>query len=228
MTVSDRPVGRVFLLSCTVLAACSDSGSGEGGAAAPDFYVFEREGESTVAYTGQSTRQVLIEDLVGLLKSISSDVIGGRDLDRYDTPDEVYALLTPLYEEGGVADPSRAIPDFVADDDTMLQSTYADLNDANLQSKTAGNDFVTDHAKWNEGDFEGWASANLVVNAPGDLGVPATPEELIRAYFWTFAHQAAAAATGTFPIDASTPLYLTPEGLIALGTLLGLEMAAEG
>ena len=146
-----------FLCSCTLLTACSSSGGGDGGSTAPETYVFERDGASTVAYTGQSTRQVLIEDLVGLMKSISADVLGGVDLDRYDTADEVYALLTPLYEVGGDADPSREIPDLVSEDDATLQSTYADFNDANLLSKTAGNDSVTDHADWTGGDFEGWA-----------------------------------------------------------------------
>ena len=203
----------LFLNGCLIFAGCGSSSGETSGPAAPDTYAFEREGESTVAYTGQSTRQVLIEDLVGLLKSMSDDVLAGRDLDRYDTADEVYALLTPLYEVGGEADPSRMVPQLVSDDDATLQATYADFNDANLLSKTAGNDSVTDHADWTGGDFEGWATANLTVNADGELGTPATPEELIRGYFWTFSHQAASAATGSFPIDAATPLYLTPEGL---------------
>jgi hypothetical protein len=213
MPVHNRRWFAFFLSGFGLLAACSSSGSGEPAPTAPDTYVFEREGQSTVAYTGQSTRQVLIEDLVGLVKTISEDVLAGENLDRYDTPDEVYALLTPLYEVGGDADPSRAIPDLVSDDDATLQATYADFNDSNLLSKTAGNDAVTDHADWTGGDFSGWVTANLNVNAAGDLGTPATPEELIRAYFWTFAHQASSAATGNFPIDAATPLYLTPEGL---------------
>ncbi len=204
----------IFPCSCTILAACGGGGDGtEAGPNLPDTYAFERGGASTVAYTGQSTRQVLVEDLVGLLKSISGEVLGGQNLDRYDTAEEVYAFLTPLYEQGGIADTSRAIPNFVADGDAMLQATYADFNDANLQSKTAGNDSVTDHADWNGGAFVGWDEANLVINAAGDLGAPATPEELIRAFFWTFAQQAASGATGSFPIDAATPLYLTPEGL---------------
>jgi len=203
----------LLLNGCVFVAGCSSDGDDPAGGAVPATYAFEREAESTASYTGQSTRQVLIEDLVGLLKTISDDVLAGENLDRYDTADEVYALLTPLYEIGGEADPSRMIPELVSDGDATLQVTYADLNDANLLSKTAGNDSVTDHADWTGGDFEGWASANLNVDASGDLGAPATPEELIRAYLWTFAHQTASAATGSFPIDASTPLYLTPEGL---------------
>jgi hypothetical protein len=208
-----RSKHRNIALFFAISAFCLACGDGDGESAAPSTYTFEREGESTVAYLGQSTRQVLIQDLVGLMQQIDADVRGGENLERYDTPEEVVAFLTPLYEQGGVADPSRAIPIFVADGDTALQSTYADFNDANLQSKLAGNDAVTDHADWNGGDFVGWNADNLVVDAEGNRAAPETPEALVLALFWTFANQAASAATGSPPIDAATPLYLTPDGL---------------
>ena len=203
----------VFLLATIVCVSCSDSGGGSGSSTPPSIYAFEREGASSVAYLGQSTRQVVIEDLVGLIKTISDEVLSGQNLDRYDTPEEVFAFLTPLYEQGGAADPNRAIPSLVADGDSMRQSTYADLNDANLQAKLAGNDTVTDHADWNGGDFVGWETANLVTDGEGTLGAPDTPESLLFAFFWTFATQAADGATGSAPIDGATPLYLTPDGL---------------
>ena len=43
------------------------------------------------------------------------------------------------------------------------------INDANLQAKLAGNDAVTDHADWNGGDFVGWETANLAVDAEGGV-----------------------------------------------------------
>jgi hypothetical protein len=196
---------------------CGDSGEGGTGGSGgdiqvPQTYRFERNGESTVSYTGQSTRQVLIADLVSLMETMSEEVLAGENLERYDTSDEVYALLTPLYEQGGLADPTRALPELVAGEDTTLQTTYADFNDANLKDKLAGNDAVTDHADWTGGAFVGWSTANLVTNAAGDLGSPSTPEALLLALFWTFADQAAKGALGSFPIDAATPLYLTPDG----------------
>lgn len=199
-----------FIVISMVCLACGD---GDGETATPSTYTFERGGESTVAYLGQSTRQVLIEDLVGLIEQIGADVLGGQDLERYDTPEEVVAFLTALYEQGGLANPSRTIPTLVTDGDATLQSTYADFNDANLQTKLAGNDAVTDHADWNGGDFVGWSADNLVVDAGGSRAAPETPEALLLALFWTFANQASSAATGSFPIDAATPLYLTPDGL---------------
>ena len=51
-----------------------------------------------------------------------------------------------------------------------------------------------------------------MVNAAGDLGAPTTPEELLLALFWTFADQVAQGAVGSFPVNAATPLYLTPDG----------------
>ena len=214
MFTSKSHIFCLFLGLTTLSSACS--GSSEGGGSpvdVPATYTFARDGTSTVSYTGQSTRQVLIEDLVGLMKTISDEVLSGQNLDRYDTPEEVFAFLTPLYEQGGAADPNRAIPNLVADGDSMLQSTYVDLNDANLQAKLAGNDAVTDHADWNGGDFVGWETANLVVDGEGTLGAPNTPESLLLAFFWTFATQAANGATGSFPVDGATPLYLTPDGL---------------
>lgn len=195
------------------LGGCGDGDRQSGGdPSVPPTYRFERAGASTVSYTGQSTRQVLIADLVSLMETISEEVLAGQNLERYDTPAEVYGLLTPLYEEGGLADPTRSLPPLVAAQDVTLQSTYADLNDANLKNKLAGNDAVTDHADWMGGAFVGWSTANLVTNAAGDLGSPGTPEALLLAFFWTFAGQASRAAAGSFPIDAETPLYLTPDG----------------
>ncbi len=204
-----------FLVLATLassLVACGDDEDTANDLVVPATYRFERDGASTVAYTGQITRQVLIEDLVGLMKTISEEVLAGENLDRYDTAEEVYALLTPLYEEGGIADPSRPIPDLVAEGEATLQQTYADFNDANLKGKIAGNDAVTDHADWTGGDFVGWETSNLVIDGEGMLGAPASPEALLLALFWTFADQAASGAAGSFPIDAATSLYLTPDG----------------
>ena len=201
-----------FLFISMVFATFGCGSSGDSDPPVPDTYRFERDGDSTVAYTGQTTRQVLIEDLVGSMKAISDDVLGGRNLESYGTPEDVLAFLTPLYELGGGANPDRALPNLVLDGDSMLQSTYADLNDANLEEKLAGNDAITDHKEWNLGDFVGWEDANLVVNEEGDLGAPQTPEALLFGFFWTFGTQASAAARGDFPIDADTSLYLTPDG----------------
>ncbi|MGB5812638.1 MAG: DUF4856 domain-containing protein, partial [Polyangiales bacterium] len=202
-------------LSFSVVAfvvGCGDGGTGGSEIEVPGDYSFARAGDSTVSTTGQITRQVLISDLIGLMKTVGAEVLAGDNLDRYDTADEVFALLNPLYEEGGAADPNRALPALVGEDNSALQQVYADLNDKNLQEKLAGNDAVTDHAEWNGGAFVGWEAANLAVDADGDLGAPTTPEGLLLAFLYTFSVQTAAAATGSFPIDAATPLYLTPEG----------------
>lgn len=196
----------------TVSGGCGDGDTGSGGAEVPSTFRFERGEESTVSTTGQITRQALISDLIGLMNGISAEVLAGENLDRYDTAEEVFALLLPLYEEGGAADPNRPLPMLVAEGDATLQVVYADLNDANLKDKLAGNDSVTDHADWNGGAFVGWDTANLVVTPQGDLGTPESPESLALAFLRTFATQTAAGATGAFPIDASTPLYLTAEG----------------
>ena len=89
MTRSRRWGLIVFLALPAALTGCGDGSDDGGETATPMTYSFERDGESTVAYLGQSTRQVLIEDLVGLMKKISADVLGGQNLERFDTPEEV-------------------------------------------------------------------------------------------------------------------------------------------
>ncbi len=213
------------------LAGCGDDSTRSGGLGGnvevPETYQFERDGASTVVHDGQTTRQVLIADLSDLMKSISADVLAGENLGRYDTADEVYALLFALYSDGALADPNRAIPSLVAEGDDTLQSVYANLGDANLKAKLAGNDAVTDHKDW-DGDrrdddpdtngapqFVGWSEANLVIDGSGNTGEVRSPEALLLGLFHSFADQVAAAATGSspFPMDATLPLYLTPEGL---------------
>ena len=203
----------VFVGIALAWVGCSDGDTVTTPAEAPETFSFERGGESTVSVTGQITRQLLISDLTGLIRAISAEVLAGENLEQYDTPDKVLAWLTPLYEEGGGANPNRPLPILVEAGDTALQTVYADLNDANLQDKLAGNDSVTDHADWNGGAFVGWSTSNLVVNTQGDLGAPDTPERLVLALLRTFATQAATGATGSFPIDATAPLYLTADGL---------------
>ena len=218
-----------FVFLAVVIVGCGDSsGSGGAGGAStvPSTYSFEREGATSVAYTGQTTRQTLVSDVIDLMRTISAEVLGGNNLAAYDTADDVNALFLALYEEGGLADTNRDLPNLVQDGDTMLQQVYGDLNGANLKDKLAGNDDVTDHRDW-DGDmdddddatnqtpaFVGWDASNLIVDDAGNNGPVATPEELLLALFWTFSHQVSrAAATSDFPIDAETPLYLTPEGL---------------
>jgi hypothetical protein len=213
------------------LAGCGDDSTGGGGLGVsvdvPTTYRFERDGASTIAHDGQTTRQVLIADLSALMESISADVLAGKNLDRYDTADEVYALLFALYSEGALADPNREIPGLVAEGDSTLQSVYADLGDANLQAKLAGNDAVTDHKDWDgdrrdddpdtngQAQFVGWSEASLVIDSSGNTGEVRSPEALLLGFFYTFADQVAAAATESspFPTDATIPVYLTPEGL---------------
>ena len=194
-----------------LVAGCGGNGTGAGGTVPPETYSFEREDVSTVSYIGQITRQVLISDVVDVMKSISAEVLAGTNLEKYDTSQEVFDILNALYELGGAADPSRELPSLVDEGDSMLQATYADLNDKNLKDKLAGNDTSTDHKDWSTA-FIGWSTDSLVVDSEGTLGTPDTPEELAMALFWTFAGQAASAATGSPPIDAATPLYLTPAG----------------
>ncbi|MEM7437319.1 MAG: DUF4856 domain-containing protein [Myxococcota bacterium] len=198
----------------TGAAAGAGGAGGATGLVVPETYTFERDGVSTVAYTGQSTRQVLVSDMIEVMKTISDDVLGGQNLSNYDTAQKVYDRIAPLYDLGGEADTARPIPSLLPDGEATLQAIYADLNTANLFGKTAGNDAITDHKVWTDpGVFVGWDAANLATNANGDLGTVGSPEELIRAYLWTFAVQASDGANGTPPIDAATALYLTPDGL---------------
>ncbi len=164
-------------------------------------------------HTGQTTRQILLADLVAEMRRLSAGVRDGTvEPTTVDEPGEVVARLDAIYRSGSTDLASRPLPAILAGDDATCQSTYEDLGDADLVSKTAGQDTVTDHRDWST-EWVGWSDASVLSDAP--LG---SPVALTDALFATFEAQVRACAldVSACPETAAgdpLPLHVTPDGL---------------
>ena len=165
----------------------------------PTTYNFvDNNGDSTVSYSGQIARHALISSLKSYLGGMSANIADGSYL--------------PLSEEQVVSDilfyydcPDGLCGDLSVGDENTMQRVLDDVSTGkNLVGKTAGNDSVTDHKEWTNGDFRGWENAE-------------SPESLLRSWIDTIATQAFAQVNGTFAFDPEgnviEAVYLTPEGL---------------
>ena len=187
------------------------------------------EGESGVNHTGQTTRQVLMQDLAAEMARISDLVLGGGDTSTVDDVGEVTAILNSFVRSGsaglGASRPLPVMPR-ISGSDSLCQHTYADLGDANLLKKIAGQDDVTDFRDW-DGDesampaFAGWIDASHLSQTAGGVD---TPVHLIDTLIDTFEKQVIACIGNTDSCpktedDKSLALFVTPDG-IDLKTLL--------
>jgi hypothetical protein len=178
-----------------------DDGGGDGGLL--DGYDFEsafEPGVSSVSYSGQVLRQLLIDDM--------KDRIGGltdrlNDGSLYPVSGDVAAELEFYLDfdssVGGQVSHSKDV------DGQCLQETYDDVSsDKNLTEKLAGNDETGQHKDWSR-DFVGWG-------APGSTN----PEALVRTWIQQIDDQAVDWAGGDAPLGPDgTPVpavYVTARG----------------
>ena len=189
-----------------------------------------------MVYTGQTTRQFLVQSLKAEMSRISDGITGGTlPLVSADPVQEIRDVVMPLFE-GKLSSPAivaRTLPTYA--EGNQCFNTYAELKaDAyptsdgpSLLSKVAGRDTATDHKTW-EGDaslglppqWVGWSDATNLILPPADK--PQTvlhPAGLVYAFLETFAQQAAACAVDPIngcprdPAGNPLPLYVTPTGL---------------
>ncbi len=188
----------------------------------PATYTFSRDGNSTVNHGGQTTRQVLIRDMVGEMEFIANEVLVNNVFrDALAAEGQVSGRLLVTYNFVRANNGDRSVPALLAASDSALSlnaSTYDDLGDANLAAKFAGNDDVTDHRDWDGDDagsagpeFEGFTDTSLAAAVPGAAGTVATPEGLLQAVLYTFESQVRAYAAA--PSAPAQPLYITPSGI---------------
>jgi len=164
-----------------------------------DRYAFEgREGGDSVVHTGQTLRQVLIDDLKGYVGDLTGRIDGGyvpaagdiqRDADFYlDFDAQVAGELEHGFDPG--------LP--------VVQPTYGEIGGANLWGKLAGNDEVGQHQDWST-DFVGWDQDGVT-----------TPQSLVELWLAELDAQAVDRANGTVPTtpggDPIGQVYVTPEG----------------
>lgn len=188
-----------------------------GGPVVPATYAFESRfmpGTSSVSYSGQSARHVLIADLnafiAGLNGGISSATYppGGGGV----TTELVLADLNYYFENTAAERASDAIR--LSTTPAAAQSTYGDLSGtAFLLEKLAGNDTSTDHRPWAT-EFVGFEDASSFRGESLDV---TTPTGTVRALFSTIAANAVDAYNGVDRTAAghtgALPVHVTSDGL---------------
>lgn len=208
------------LLAGSVLTGCNDDGDngneGGGELEVPETYSFESafvEGESSVAFSGQVFRHILIAELNSYIGGMTAAIDGGSISD----PDR--ASLMAGFERYLLFDSSvdgEAALELTTDPAT-LQDIHNDVSsDKDLIGKLAGNDATTDHRNWTEGGFAGWSDASIA----DEGGSIETPEGLIYA----FLNQIAANAADRINSEPATD-PLTGDDLPVTVTETGLDLA---
>lgn len=189
---------RLFC-ALVALTACTGPGDDDDTAADPldgPYAFVDADGASTVAYSGQVMRQVLIDDLKRYLTALTARIDAGYS----PAPGEVRADLDFYFAFD--AESAGTIPPLLTTDPPLLQATYGDISDKNLVDKIAGNDSVGQHADW----------STALVGA-GDH----SPQSRIEAWFDEIDAMSVDRANGRIPVGADgTPVpsvALSADGL---------------
>jgi hypothetical protein len=219
-----------LFIACLALTACGDDDGGDTpadpDAGSPDAtpepvpdaggdidaappaeinYEFESRftpGQSSVNYTGQAMRQVLIAELDGYIERLTDQVESTPPATGDVTDELLFYFEFQLDVSGEVALTLETTP-------PLLQKVYNDFGGTRqLRDKLAGNDSSTDHKPWNTpGNFLGWSEGG----ASSD-----TPTELVTYWFGLLDELAVQRGLGNVPLDPNgTPIakvYITAKG----------------
>lgn len=194
-------------------SAVADTGGADAGAlVVPATYAFDSyfmPGTSSVGYSGQVTRYVLIRDLAEVVEGLTTAIDSGT----VPPPAEgdIVAALDFLYETdaaGRAGEPIRLVTT-----PATLQSVYGDLSmTASVRDKLAGNDTVTDFRDFSTG-LVGWSDASIAVSGGGIE----SPSAFVRAIFETIEANSIARGEGTMRPNPVTgedlPVHLTTNGI---------------
>ncbi len=205
-----------FLLALSLLSTGCPAGDDDDSAAADDdddatgddddatddgSYNFDsRFGDgSSVSYSGQIARHVLIHDLNERIAGMTERLAEGWVPDQ----GEVLEELDFYYAFDGAS--SGGVAHNVVTDPDPLQSTYDDVStNKDLRAKLAGNDPVGQHVDWATA-FVGWDDAAVT-----------TPESLVQHWFGLIEQHVSVRAGGIVPEGPTgepiTTAYVTPEG----------------
>lgn len=186
----------------TGLQRPSDTGSATN--SVPSQYAFDSvfvTGESSVSYSGQIYRQLLMADMKEAIGGLTERIDGNPS--QFGRPGIVKDYISGVYYTGEFLDSS--LPHLLSFSSEAEQTTYDEVSSGkNLQSKTAGNDAVTDHKDWSS-QFVGW-----------DHNEVTSPESLVLHLLTQLDDNVVTYATGgdLTGIDGSTvaQVYLTPNG----------------
>ena len=209
----DDGMRNLLLLGALALLAlaCDDDGSttnpgegGEGEGVAEDaLYAFGSrfdEGRSSVSYTGQIHRHLLINDLESEIGALTSAIDDGS---MVPAPGDVRDRLLFYFDFDGEV--GGALQHTVTTSPPAEQATYGEVSSKDLRGKLAGNDEVGQHVEWNDGGLVGWTADHV-----------ATPTDLVLRWFDQLDELAVARANGELATDPSgapiTKLHVTAEG----------------
>lgn len=177
----------------------------------PETYTFKsrfEEDKSSVAYSGQVARQVLIADLNTYIGSgLEMDALTNSN---FTSKDDFVGALTYYYEFDGDSNGGEAFG--LSTTPSPVQKSYDEISTGkDLKGKLAGNDAVTDFRDWGT-EFAGWSDAQIADNG-GSIN---SPEGLLTAFMSTLAAQSYDLSQGNQakdPInDMPLPVYVTPQG----------------
>ena len=170
----------------------------------PASYAFdsrlEEEG-SSVSYSGQTLRHVLIEDLKAYIGSLTDAIDKGA---LVPVAGEVRKELDFYYAFDSQTSGEVAIT--LSTEPGTQQSTYNDVaRGKTLKGKLAGNDPVGQHKAWDK-EFVGWDASEVT-----------SPESLLLVWFDELDRMAVERAGGMIPMDPTgkpmSKVHVTPEGL---------------
>lgn len=179
------------------LVAC-----GQQGVEAPETYTFQSRfsEESSVSYTGQTMRQVLIADLKKDIGALTDNIDSGSF-----TPEsgDVIARMNFYYDFDGST--AGTTEHGINTSPGTAQTTYNDIAEGkNLVGKVAGNDEVGQHKDWASA-FVGWDDPDV-----------STPASLVEHWFEQLEQLAIDRANGTIPQtpggDEISEVYITESG----------------
>ncbi len=194
----------LLAFSAALLTTGCDDDSGEDGAdGSGDLRLYEFEsrfvpGESSVSYSGQTFRQVLIESLKAELSAIQDEIDNEAAVFE---PGEVRDRLLFYYQFD--PDTSLDVPHALSPSPAALQTTFGDISGgADLTGKIAGNDEVGQHKDWGA-DLVGWDADS--------------PEDLVLDWIDDIDAMAVAYSSGAVPAGPDggpiSKFYVSPEGL---------------
>lgn len=212
VTFNKGAVMGIASLSFLALFACTgpvDSDSGDLADSGADTdttspptgaYTFEaRDGSgSSVSYSGQVFRHLLIDELKHRVGGLTSRIDSGLTLESGDVEAELEFYLSFDSASGGEVELS------IGADLPFAQSTFDDVSsNKDLWGKLAGNDATGQHKDWST-DFVGGTEAG------------STPQKLLEAWVAELDAAAVARSNGTVPLDPTgaplSSVALTEDG----------------
>lgn len=165
-----------------------------------DFYDFEStnvQGESSVKYTGQTARHVLINDLNAFINTELGDVNAFTFTSRAEVMEELESYFDRDADYAVIS--GRDIR--TSTTPSPLQTTLAEISssDKDLEGKIAGNDATGQHVDWNAEGMWGWG--NRIDNPGAANEFIRSPANFVRELFERLADNADDAISGAVRND---------------------------